>query len=380
MKSKLDSHPTAKASAAVPLPSFWRSAGAQPVALLAGPCSAESPEQLLEVAQAMAAQGVQALRAGVWKPRTRPNQFEGRGAVALDWLQNVRQETGLALITEVASAAHVEAALAAGIDGLWIGARTTVNPFLVQEIAEALRGAQIPVLVKNPVNPDLALWLGGIERLAAVGITDLAACHRGFSSFGETRYRNSPQWEVPLELRRRHPELPLLGDPSHLAGKRELLRPVAQQMLDLGYDGLMIEVHPAPDSALSDPAQQLTPAAFAELVAALEPRQPDCPDAQYHQALEALRAQIDEADAEWLAALARRLAFVAEVGRLKHARGVQAFQLERWQDVHESRSTWADALGLKPEFVQRLLELLHIESLAHHAKASKTVSAASPSN
>lgn len=345
-------------------PNLWMGA-AEPwgFSLIAGPCSAESEAQVLASALALRALGVRTLRLGLWKPRSRPYTFEGAGLEALPWVARVKQLTDLRIVAEVATPEQLEAALGAGLDGVWLGARTTVNPFVVEELAEALRGVHIPVLVKNPITPDLALWIGALERLNRVGITALAACHRGFAVHGAARYRNAPMWELPLELRRVLPTLPLIGDPSHVAGRRALVGEVAQRMLDLGYDGLIIESHPDPDQALSDAAQQLTPVALGELLHRLTPRRPDAPDAAYHHELEGLRARIDEVDHALLRTLAQRLSLVDQIGALKNEHDVQLFQGERWREVFRSRLDEAQALGLSAEFVEAALRLLHGESL-----------------
>jgi len=345
-------------------------ASPHPFGLIAGPCSAESPEQVMAVALSLAQQGVRYLRAGVWKPRTRPNSFEGRGEEALPWLAEAQRVTGMEVMVEVANAQHVEAALKAGIHRLWIGARTTVNPFAVQELADALHGvADVPVMVKNPINPDVALWLGAIERLERAGVGPLAACHRGFSTYAKARYRNRPHWQLPLELRQLRPELPLYCDPSHIAGRAELVPEVAQKALDLGYDGLMIEVHPTPHQALSDPSQQLDPEGLAHTLRQLVYRLPNSQDADYCAELEALRAQVDELDHALLTALAQRQDVVRKIGLLKAEQGVRYLQMDRWREVLSSRRQWAEGLGIRPEFTEQLLQLLHIEAIDRQAEA-----------
>ncbi|MDX2062367.1 MAG: bifunctional 3-deoxy-7-phosphoheptulonate synthase/chorismate mutase type II [Bacteroidia bacterium] len=347
----------------------WLTPG-QPLTLLAGPCSAESEAQLVSTALALEPLGVRVLRMGIWKPRTRPGAFEGYGEAALPWVAAVKKLTRLELMTEVATPLQVELALKAGFDRLWIGARTTVNPFAVQELAEALRGTRVPVLVKNPVNPDLSLWIGALERLERTGVTQLAACHRGFSRFGETVYRNAPLWDLSLELRLRCPNLPLVGDPSHMAGKRALIPALTQQMVDLGYDGLMIEVHPTPESALSDAAQQLTPAALGELLGALAYPSTDTPDAAFQTELARLRTQVDELDRELLTGIAQRQALVQRIAALKHTHGVAYYQTDRFKEVFESRTALAAELGIRPEFVEAVLRLLHAENVGHAGETS----------
>lgn len=333
------------------------------VSIIAGPCSAESEEQLLETAQGLAALGIRTLRVGIWKPRTRPGSFEGMGADGLGWLQAVRAATGMQVCTEVANAQHVEAALAAGVDRLWIGARTTVSPFAVQEIAEALRGTALPVLVKNPINPEVGLWIGALERLERMGLTQLAACHRGFSYYGSGTYRNAPQWDLPLELRRRLPNLPLFCDPSHIAGVREKVAEVAQTALDLGFNGLLIESHRNPHEAQSDAAQQLTPAQLFELLSALTYRQPSSSSTVYQQELEALRVALDETDAALLEALGRRMQQVKQIMRLKEQYGVQPLRNTREAESLAARMTRASALGLRESFVKECLRLIYLEAV-----------------
>lgn len=349
----------------------WLASGTLPLLVIAGPCSAESETQLLAVGHAVRAVGASVLRMGLWKPRTRPGAFEGYGVAALPWLSAVKEATGLELMTEVATPQQVELALKAGFDRVWIGARTTVNPFLVQELAEALAGTRIPVMVKNPINPDLNLWLGAIERFERVGITQLAACHRGFSRYGERPYRNAPLWDISLELRLRRPDLPLIGDPSHIAGNRALIPGLVQKMVNLGYDGLMLEVHPNPDAALSDPAQQLTPEAFAELLQVISYPTPHAPDATYQAKLEQLRTRVDETDSQLLQLLAQRIGIVQRIAALKREHGVQFFQADRYTEVFESRLAEAAALGLGTAFIEQLLSMLHAESLEEETTDSR---------
>lgn len=331
--------------------------------IIAGPCSAESEEQVLQTAKALQQQGVPLFRAGIWKPRTRPGSFEGVGTQGLAWLKLAKQETGIQVSTEVATARHVEEALKYGIDVLWIGARTTVNPFAVQEIADALRGVQVPVMVKNPVNPDLALWIGALERMYQAGITDLAAIHRGFSSYQKTKYRNVPLWQIPIELKARYQNLPIIIDPSHIGGSRELIFPVAQKALDLGYNGVMIETHPNPDKALSDAAQQITPARLAEVVQQLQVRKSTYDDAELVNRAEELRLQIDAADHDIIAALAKRMGLVEQIGAYKKLNNVQVLQLARWKEIFRSRAEWAEEAGINTSFVEELYKLIHVESI-----------------
>ena len=304
------------------------------------------------------------LRAGVWKPRSRPGAFEGAGEAALAWLAAAKAETGLPVAIEVATPAHVEAALRAGIDVVWLGARTVVDPFRVQELADALNGSGVPVLVKNPVSPDIELWTGAVERLRRAGVGQVGAIHRGFSTYAPSAaYRNPPLWQVAIEFRRRHPDVPLLCDPSHIGGRRELIGPLSQRALDLAYDGLMIEMHPDPDHALSDAQQQLTPAALADVLRHLIRREAGSSAATYAPRAEELRRRIDAADHDLLDALAARMRTVAEIGAHKKSHGVTIHQPERWAEIFASRTAWASALGLPPAFVQELYELIHLESI-----------------
>lgn len=331
--------------------------------VIAGPCSAESPAQVLEAARALKADGrAQVLRSGVWKPRTRPGSFEGAGDAALGWLQDAKRETGLLLATEVATPEHVEAALKAGIDILWIGARTTPNPFSVQAIADALQGVDVPVMVKNPINPDLHLWVGALERLSRAGLRRLAAVHRGFSWFERTPYRNSPMWEFPIRLKAAHPGLEVLCDPSHIAGSTERIGLVAQQALDLGFSGLMIEVHPDPASARSDADQQLTPAAFGLTLDALIYRQAVPTDAM-RDGLEELRDMIDQLDEEIVQKLGARMDIAERIGDHKRLHNVAILQPERWERIMKRQLRMARHLGLSEAFVREFMDAIHRESI-----------------
>lgn len=342
------------------LPAF---SGHQHPFLIAGPCSAESPEQLLEVALAMQELGISTMRAGVWKPRTRPNTFEGVGPRAFDWIAEVKTATHIRFAIEVATAEHVELALKAGIDLLWIGARTTVNPFTVQEIADALAGVTIPVLVKNPINPEEALWLGAIERIYKAGIEKVGVIHRGFSSYQKSRYRNQPYWQIPLSLKSQFPDLPLLADPSHIAGSRELIQEVSQKALDLGYDGLMIETHPNPDKALSDAQQQITPASLKKILESLRISKHSSSDTFFINQLEALRHKIDSLDQELIDTLAARMKLVNQIGEYKKDNNVTVFQLERWQEIMQTRPDWAQKQHLTSEFITEIFKAIHDESI-----------------
>ena len=327
--------------------------------VIAGPCSAETEEQVMEAAQALAASDVKIFRAGIWKPRTKPGGFEGIGVEGLAWLKRVKAETGMYVATEVANKAHVEAALEAGIDLLWIGARTTVNPFAVQEIADALVGVDIPVLVKNPVNPDLELWIGAFERLYSAGIRRLGAIHRGFSSYDKKIYRNLPLWHIPIELRRRIPSLPILCDPSHIGGKRELIAPLCQQAMDLSFDGLIVESHCTPDTAWSDASQQITPDVLSFVLDMLVIRE----GTQSTESLNALRGQIDEIDECILDLLAKRMRVSKEIGLYKKEHAMPILQSPRYSHILEHRSNMGTSLELNGEFVKNILKEIHEESV-----------------
>lgn len=331
--------------------------------LIAGPCSAESPEQLLTVARAVKALGIRVMRAGVWKPRTRPNSFEGKGAEAFQWVKDVSKETGIAFATEVATPAHVQLACEAGVEILWIGARTTVNPFAVQEIADALKGINKIVLVKNPINPDLALWIGALERVHRSGINQLGAIHRGFSSFQKSRFRNQPLWQIPLELKVTYPEIPLLADPSHIAGNRDMIFEVSQKALDLDYDGLMIETHPDPDHALSDAQQQITPTALADILRQLRVSDRSSSNVVFINRLESLREKIDNIDQELVEMLSLRMKLTEKIGDYKKENQVTVFQLERWNEIMSTRPEWAKLAQLNPEFIRELYKIIHDESI-----------------
>ncbi|MDP4292479.1 MAG: bifunctional 3-deoxy-7-phosphoheptulonate synthase/chorismate mutase type II, partial [Bacteroidota bacterium] len=310
----------------------WGVKNAKPL-IIAGPCSAESEEQMVETARGMDLTKVSVFRAGIWKPRTRPNMFEGVGPVGLQWLKTVKQETGLLTATEVANVKHVYEALKAGIDMIWIGARTTTNPFAVQEIADALQGVDIPVLIKNPINPDVELWIGAIERIARAGITKLGAIHRGFSRFEKSAYRNPPHWQLPLDLRRALPNLPLICDPSHIAGTTSLLEDIAQRAFDLSYDGLIIETHCNPSAALSDAKQQITPYELTRMLGRLALRSPETSDPAFRQNLEELRGQIDKLDVEIIRLMGTRMRVSEEIGKFKKNQSITIFQAGRWDEI-----------------------------------------------
>lgn len=328
--------------------------------IIAGPCSAETEQQTLDTARALSATGVRVFRAGLWKPRTMPGSFEGVGDKGLSWLQAVKRETGMLVATEVATVEHVRAALAAGIDILWIGARTSANPFAMQDIADALRGHdEVTVLVKNPVNPDLDLWIGALQRILGAGITRVAAVHRGFSSAGTHIYRNDPQWHIPFELRRHAPGMTILCDPSHIGGKREFVEPLSQLALDAGFDGRMIECHCDPDKALSDSAQQVAPDVFKAMLSRLVVRS----GAPIEDELGLLRQQIDDCDHELLAVLARRMSVSREIGLFKKAHNLRVVQPARYQDVMKARLAEGSTLGLSEDFTQLVMQAIHEESV-----------------
>lgn len=349
----------------------WLSIKNDPL-LIAGPCSVESEEQMMLTASQIADTGMASvLRGGVWKPRTKPGSFEGIGSPALKWLKNAGKANGLPVITEVANAMQVEQALEAGIDILWIGARTTVNPFYVQEIADTLKGVDIPVFVKNPIHPEVGLWVGALERLQGAGINKLAAIHRGFYAYKSSLFRNEPKWEVSFELRRLMPDLPIICDPSHIAGKRDLIHEVCQSALDLSLDGFMIETHCNPDKALSDAAQQITPARLQEIISQLEYRNEFVDDQQFISKLEELRSNIDDLDEKLLKILKERIAIVEDIGHVKELNQVQIFQMRRWFKVLENREQLAQVLGLDQEIIHELFQLIHKYSIDVQIKSQQ---------
>lgn len=327
--------------------------------IIAGPCSAETEEQVMETARDLAKNGVKIFRAGIWKPRTKPGGFEGVGAVGLAWLQAVKKETGMLVSTEVATRQHVEEALKAGVDILWIGARTSANPFAMQEIADTLQGVDVPVLVKNPVNPDLELWIGAMQRLYNAGIHQIGAIHRGFTAYGKHLYRNMPQWHIPIELRRRMPELTIFCDPSHIGGKRALVASLSQQAMDLGFDGLMVESHCDPDCAWSDKSQQVTPDVLNFIMNTLVVRD----TTQTTESLTLLRQQIDEIDNELLEALSKRMRVSREIGQYKKEHRMPVLQTNRYDTVLNSRAKSAEELGMSGEFARVVYQAIHEESV-----------------
>lgn len=335
---------------------------------IGGPCSAESKEQVLEIAHQLKKTKVTVFRAGVWKPRTRPGSFEGVGAIALPWLQQVKKETGLLIAIEVANASHVKLALEHDIDILWIGARTTVNPFTVQEIADALKGSNKIVWVKNPMNPDLELWIGGVERLYKAGIRKLGVIHRGFSSYDKTDFRNEPQWQIPIDFKSRFPDIPMICDPSHICGRRDCIEKVAQKALDLQFDGLMIESHHTPDKALSDAKQQLTPSDFHEIITRLIVRSKTFKDEASIDALALLRMEINEVDKLLLQTLSKRMEIVKIIAQVKKEKNVAVLQTKRWREVIDKMTKYANAAGLDVAFVNRLFKEVHQESIRHQER------------
>jgi chorismate mutase len=327
--------------------------------VIAGPCSAETEEQVMNTAKQLAIKGCHMFRAGVWKPRTKPGGFEGHGEPALEWMAEVKKETGMLIGTEVATPEHVELSMKYGLDILWIGARTSANPFAMQQLADAMKGLDIPVFVKNPVNPDLELWIGALERINQAGIKKLAAIHRGFSSFDKTMYRNAPMWQIPIELRRRIPELPIVCDPSHMGGKRELIAPLSQQALVLGFDGLMIESHCDPDKAWSDAKQQVTPEVCDYIVGMLVAR-----DNTYTtEGIKLLRQQIDKIDNELMDLLAKRMRVCREIGQYKKEHNMQVLQTVRYNEILDKRGVQGSLTGMSPEFVKQVFEHIHEESV-----------------
>ena len=336
--------------------------------VIAGPCSAETEDQVLKIAHDLKDTDVSVYRAGIWKPRTRPGMFEGVGAIGLKWLEKVKKETGLLIAIEVANASHVKLALEYDIDILWIGARSTVSPFIVQEIADALNGTEKIVLVKNPVNPDLSLWLGGIERLYTANIKKLGVIHRGFSTYEKSKYRNNPEWQLPIELQNRFPDLPLICDPSHIAGRRDILQDISQTALDLNFDGLMIETHIDPDNAWSDAAQQITPKTLVQLMDDLKIRKVTNEEADYKNKLNTLRTQIDVIDHGLLDNLGKRMKVAIKIGGLKKLKNVAVLQTKRWNEILGKMILEGEQKGLSEEFVLRMFKAIHQESINHQEK------------
>ena len=339
--------------------------------VIAGPCSAETEEQVLKIAHQLKDTDTTVLRAGIWKPRTRPGNFEGVGEVGLKWLQKAKKETGLLITTEVANANHVELALKYDVDVLWIGARTTVSPFIIQEIADALKGTDKPVLIKNPVNPDLSLWLGAVERIYTSGVNNIGVIHRGFSIYEKTAYRNNPEWQLPIELQNRFPDLPLILDPSHIAGKRDIIFDLCQTALDLNYDGLMIETHHDPDNAWSDAAQQITPEALNKITDDLKIRKVTDYDIEFKNKINTMRTQIDVVDHQLIETLSKRMKISDSIGRLKKANNVAVLQSKRWNEILGKMILQGEEKGLGEEFVLKVFKAIHLESITHQEKIFK---------
>jgi len=334
--------------------------------IISGPCSAETEEQVIETATRLAKTGkVDMLRAGIWKPRTKPGLFEGIGTKGLPWMQQAKKITGLPITVEVATAKQVADALHFDVDVLWIGARTTVNPFSVQEIADALKGVDIPVLIKNPINPDLELWSGAVERIQRAGIEQVGLIHRGFSSYGNTEYRNAPMWHLAIEMKRRNPGMMMINDPSHICGRRDILQAVAQQAINLDFDGLIIESHIDPDNAWSDAKQQITPEVLGEMLNSIIWRKEDVASEDYHAALEKMRQQINHLDDELMQILSQRMKVAEKIGEYKKNNSVTILQTSRWNEILERATKKAGPLGLSPEFITRYLDAVHMESINH---------------
>jgi chorismate mutase len=336
--------------------------------IIAGPCSAETEEQVLQIAHELKNTQVSIFRAGIWKPRTRPGGFEGVGAIGLKWLQKAKTETGLLMATEVANATHVKLALEHDIDVLWIGARTTVNPFAVQEIADALQNTDKIVLLKNPINPDVSLWTGGIERLQNANIKKLGLIHRGFSTYEKTKYRNNPEWQLAIEMHNRFPAIPFFCDPSHITGRRDMIQEVSQQALDLNYNGLIIETHTDPDNAWSDAAQQVTPTVLKQIFKDLKVKATSVESKDYNTEMTKLRANIDIADAKLLEILGNRMKVSEQIGALKKANNVAVLQNKRWNEILEKMILDGEEKGLSEEFILRLFKAVHQESISHQER------------
>ncbi|QEC46080.1 3-deoxy-7-phosphoheptulonate synthase [Pseudobacter ginsenosidimutans] len=337
--------------------------------IISGPCSAETEEQVLETAQRLAKTGkVNMLRAGIWKPRTRPGSFEGIGTKGLPWMQQAKKLTGLPITVEVATAKQVEDALHFDVDVLWIGARTTVNPFSVQEVADALKGVKLPVLIKNPINPDLELWTGAVERVAKAGIDQIGLIHRGFSAYGNSEYRNAPMWHLAIEMKRRNPELPFINDPSHICGRRDILLDVMQKAVNLDYDGFIIESHIDPDKAWSDAKQQVTPERLAEMLDEIVWRKEDSASEEFHAALEKLRQQINHLDDELMQILGQRMKVAEQIGLYKKNNEITILQTNRWNEILERAFKQGDKLGLSKEFITKYFDAVHMESINHQNK------------
>ncbi len=343
--------------------------------IVAGPCSAESEEQIMDVAGALANKHIDIMRAGIWKPRTRPNAFEGIGEEGLKWMKAAKDKYGMKIGTEVANPEHVELALKYGVDVLWLGARTTVNPFSVQEIADSLKGVDVPVMIKNPINPDVNLWIGAIERISQAGITKLAAIHRGTSSYDKIKYRNKPMWQMAIELKRNIQNIPIINDPSHIGGKREYIQEVCQRAMDLGMDGLMIETHPNPDAAWSEAAQQVTPDRLSEILSSLKIRNISTDNVDFNQSLDDLRERIDAVDREILEALSERMNIVTNIGEYKRDNNITTLQLNRWDALLNDRISKGEKLNLPAELVQEVYKSIHKISVKHQSDIMNQIDA-----
>ncbi len=339
--------------------------------VIGGPCSAETEEQVLKIAHELKDTDTSYFRAGIWKPRTRPGMFEGVGALGLKWLQKVKEETGMKVCTEVANATHVKLAIEHDVDLLWIGARSTVSPFIMQEIADALEGTDKPVLIKNPVNPDLSLWLGGIERIYKSGVKNIGAIHRGFSTYQKTKYRNIPEWQLAIEFQNKFPDIPLILDPSHITGNREMILDVSQTALDLNYDGLMIETHHDPENAWSDAAQQVTPSSLIQIMKDLKIRKESDAETEYNNALNNLRAQIDVVDNDIIGLLGKRMIAADGIGALKKKKNVAVLQSKRWNEILGRMVLEGQEHGLSEEFILKMFKAIHQESINHQEKILK---------
>ena len=337
--------------------------------IISGPCSAETEELVIQTATRLAATGkVDILRAGIWKPRTRPGSFEGIGTKGLPWLQQAKKESGLPVAVEVATAKQVEDALHFGVDVLWIGARTTVNPFSVQDVADALKGADVPVLIKNPINPDLELWIGAVERVANAGIKNIGLIHRGFSSYGNTEYRNAPMWHLAIEMKRRNPGMLLINDPSHICGRRDILMDVAQKAIDLDFDGLIIESHIDPDNAWSDAKQQVTPERLGEMISSIVWRTEEIDSEELHAVMEKMRQQINQLDDELLQLIGQRMKVADKIGQYKKDNNITILQTNRWNAILERAYERGEKLGLSQEFITKYFDAVHMESINHQNK------------
>ncbi|RZS92215.1 bifunctional 3-deoxy-7-phosphoheptulonate synthase/chorismate mutase type II [Aquimarina brevivitae] len=340
--------------------------------VIAGPCSAETEDQVLTIAHQLKNSDATVLRAGIWKPRTRPGNFEGVGALGLKWLQRAKEETGMKIATEVANPHHVELALNHGVDVLWIGARSTVSPFIVQDIADACKGIDNPVLIKNPINPDLSLWLGAVERFYTADVKNLGVIHRGFSTYQKTKYRNIPEWQIPIDLQNRFPDLPLILDPSHIAGRRDLIFDLSQTALDLNFDGLIVETHYDPDNAWSDAKQQIEPKTLIQYMKDLKIRKEVGDNEAYEKALSELRAQIDVIDHKLIDVLSNRMKISDEIGKVKAKQNVAILQSKRWNEILGKMILEGEEHGLSEEFILRIFKAIHQESINHQKKVARS--------